>query len=322
MLAEFVRTADRLGYETLWTAEAYSWDAFSQLAWFAALTERIKLATGVVNVYSRSPAQLAQAAATIDRLSAGRFILGLGTSGPQLVQGWHGLPFERPLQRLREAVEIIRLVLMRQRLAYKGEVFTLDGGIKLVGVPVRSRVPIYLATLTPGGLRLTGELADGWLAAFLSPAHYGQILAPALQAGIGRRDAEAAPLEMCAYHSVVVTSDRSAGRDAVRAQLALYIGAMGSRGRNFYNDLFRRYGFVSETERIQRLYLDRRRDEAVQAVTDAMVDHVTIIGSAEECRDRLKELEHLGFSEVALQLTVPGGGPDDMLAVLRDMAPR
>jgi F420-dependent oxidoreductase-like protein len=321
-LVEFAQTADRLGYETLWVAEAYSWEAFSQLGWLAGVTQKIKLGTGVVNVFSRSPALLAQSAATVDRLSAGRFVLGLGTSGPQLVQGWHGVPFERAIQRLQETVEIVRTVLRRERLVHEGEVFKLRGGIKLVEEPVRSRVPVYLATLTPAGLRLTGEVADGWLGAFVSPAHYARSLGHDLQKGAQQRGVEAGPLETCAYQSVVVTSDRSAGRDAVRPQLALYIGAMGSRGHNFYNQLFRRYGFVEEAERIQRLYLDRQRDEAARAVTDAMVDEVTIIGSAPECRERLAELGRVGISEVALQLTAPGHGPDRMLAAVRDLAPR
>jgi F420-dependent oxidoreductase-like protein len=320
-LVELVRTADRAGYDTLWMAEAYSWEAFSQLGWFAAVTQRIRLATGVVNVFSRSPALLAQSAATIDRMSQGRFVLGLGTSGPQVVQGWHGAPFEGALQRLREAVEIVRMILRRERLVHEGRVFTLTGGIKLVSEPVRSRVPIYLATLTPGGLRLTGEIADGWLGAFLSPAQYAEVLAPALQEGIRRRVADAEPLATCAYQSVVVTPNRVAGRDAVRSQLALYIGAMGSRGHNFYNDLFRRYGFTEEAERIQRLYLERRRDEAARAVTDAMIDRVTIIGPAPECRERLAGLARAGLSEVALQLTVPGGDPEAVMAAARALAP-
>ena len=321
-LAEFVQTADDLDYETLWLAEAYSWEAFSQLGWLAGVTGRIKLGTGVVNVFSRSPALLAQSAATTDRLSAGRFVLGLGTSGPQLVQGWHGVPFEDAVQRLRETVEIVRTVLRRERLVHDGEVFKLRGGIKLVEEPVRARVPIYLATLTPAGLRLAGEVADGWLGAFVSPVHYAESLGQELQKGIQQRGVGSEPLETCIYQSVVLTPDKSVGRDAVRPQLALYIGAMGSRGHNFYNQLFRRYGYGAEAERIQRLYLDRRRDEAVQAVTDAMVDEVTIIGSAPECRERLAELGRAGFSEVALQLTVPGGGADGMLAAVRDLAPR
>ena len=320
-VVELTKAADRLGYETLWLAEAYSWEAFGQLGWLAAATQRIRLATGVVNVFSRSPALLAQSAATLDRLSKGRFVLGLGTSGPQVVRGWHGVPFEHALPRLRETVEIVRTVLLRQRLVYDGRVFQLAGGIKLVGEPVRARVPIYLATLTPGGLRLAGEIADGWLGAFVSPARFAGTLAPALQDGLGRRSPAAEALATCVYHSVVVTSDRAAGRDAVRPELALYIGAMGARGHNFYNDLFKRYGFVDEVERIQRLYLERRRDEAARAVTDAMVDEVTIIGPAAECRERLAELGRGGFSEIALQVAVHWGGPEAMLASVRELAP-
>ncbi len=319
---DLVQTADRLGYETLWVSEAYSWDAFTQLGWFAGATSRIKLATGVVNVFSRSPALIAQSAATIDRMSNGRFILGLGTSGPQVVSGWHGVPFEQPIQRLRETVEIVRMALARKRLVYNGRVFSLNGGMELGHEPVRSWVPIYLATLSPFALRLTGEIADGWLAAFFSPSQYAEIFERDLHMGAASRDREAKPLSVCVYHSVVVSDDKAAGRDAVRPQLAFYIGAAGSRGRNFYNDLFRRYGFIEEADRVQRLYLDKRREEAVRAVTDEMIDRVTIIGPAAECRECLEEMNRIGIDEVALQLTIPEGTPGAMLAALESLAPR
>jgi F420-dependent oxidoreductase-like protein len=318
---EIVRAADRLGYETLWVAESSSWDAFTQLGWFAAVTERIKVATGVVNVFSRSPALIAQSAATIDRISRGRFVLGLGTSGPRLVSGWHGVPFAGATQRLRETVDIVRLVLARERLVYAGQVFRLDKGMRLAGEPVRPALPIYLATLSPRGLRLTGEVADGWLAAFFSPRRYPQVFHPHLQRGMTKRTDTARSLAICVYHSVVISNDKAAGRDAIRPHLAFYIGAMGSERRNFYNQLFRRYGFVEEADRIQRLHLANRREEAARAVTDAMVDEVAIIGPAGECRERLEEMGGWGVDEVALQLAVPDGSPRAMLAAIEALAP-
>jgi F420-dependent oxidoreductase-like protein len=318
---EFVRAADRLGYATVWVSEAYGWDALTQLGWFATVSRRINLATGVVNVFSRSPALIAQSAATLDRVSGGRCILGLGTSGPGLVERWHGVPFDQPQQRLREAVEIVRLVLHGQRLEYDGKVFKLSGRIKFAVNPLRTNVPIYLATLSPRGLRMTGEIADGWLGAFFSPRHYAAVLQPELQVGMPRRPGGGEPLSLCVYHPVVVSEDRAVGRDAVRAHLAFYIGAMGSVRQNFYARLFERYGFVEETARVQQLYLANKREEAVRAVTDEMVDAVSIIGSPEECKVGLTEMARLGLDEVAIQLTVPKGEPDDVLAAIEALAP-
>jgi F420-dependent oxidoreductase-like protein len=318
---EFVRAADRLGYGTLWVGEAYAWDAFTQLGWFAAVTSRIKLATGVVNVFSRSPALIAQSAATLDRVSGGRCILGLGASGAGVVERWHGVPFLKPLQRLREAVAIVRLTLARQRLAYAGQVFTLPGRIKFAADPVRGRVPVYLATLSPRALRMTAEVADGWLGAFFSPRHHAAVFRDDLDLGAARRPDGIEPLSVCVYHPVVLSDDQGAGRDAVRAHLAFYIGAMGSTGQNFYAKLFQRYGFVEETARVQRLYLANQRDEAARAVTDDMVDCVSIIGTVEQCRRGLAEMERCGVDEVAVQLTVPNGTPTDVLGALEALAP-
>lgn len=318
---EFVKAADRLGYGTLWVGEAYAWDAFTQLGWFAAVTSRIKLATGVVNVFSRSPALIAQSAATLDRVSGGRCILGLGASAPGVVERWHGVPFQQPLQRLRETVEIVRLTLARQKLAYAGKVFTLPGRIKFAANPVKERVPVYLATLSSHALRMTGEVADGWLAAFFSPRHYAAVFRADLERGATGRPDGTAPLSVCVYHPVVLSDDRGAGRDAVRAHLAFYVGAMGSAEQNFYARLFQRYGFVKEVARVQRLYFANQRDEAAKAVTDGMVDCVSIIGSVEECRRGLAELERCGVDEVAIQLTVPNGKPADVLTAIEALAP-
>jgi F420-dependent oxidoreductase-like protein len=317
----FVQAADRLGYDRIWVAEAYGWDAFTILTQIACQTERIELATGIVNVFSRSPALIAQTAASLDRISGGRFVLGLGTSGHQVIAGWHGVPFERGVRRMRETMEIVRTVLRRDRLTYEGEVFHLDMGLKLITHPVRDRIPIYLATLTPSGLALTGELADGWLPVFFSPRHFDEVLRPQLQKGADRAGRQLSDLAICVSQPVVVTDDVEAGRDAIRPHMALYIGGMGSRERNYYNQLFCRYGFEAEAKHIQDLYLSRRREEAMAALTDEMIDLVTVIGPLDECRRRLDELERLGVAEVAIGLRVPAGAPAEFMEALEALAP-
>ncbi len=317
----FVQAADRLGYDTIWVAEAYGWDAFTVLTEMACQTERIKLATGIVNVFSRSPALIAQSAASLDRISGGRFVLGLGTSGHQVISGWHGVPFERGVRRMRETIEIVRAVLRRDRLVYDGEIFHLDMGLKLITHPLRDRIPIYLATLTPSGVALAGELADGWLPVFFSPRHFDAVIRSQLEKGAARAGRPLSDLSICVSQPVVVTDDVEAGRDAVRPHLALYIGGMGSRERNYYNQLFCRYGYEAEARRIQDLYLSRRREEAMAALTPEMIDLVTIIGPPDECRRRLAELEQLGVAEVAIGLRLPGGGEADVLEALEALAP-
>jgi F420-dependent oxidoreductase-like protein len=317
----FVEAADGLGYDTIWIAEAYGWDAFTVLAELACRTERIKLGTGIINVFSRTPALIAQSAASMDNISGGRFVLGLGTSGHQVVEGWHGVKFERGVRRLRETMEIVRAVLRRERLIYKGEIFQLDQGLKLITHPVRDRIPIYVATLTPAGIALAGEMADGWIPVFLSPRHWESVIRPALAAGAERAGRSLDELSVCVYQTVIVTDDLEAGRNLMRPQLALYIGGMGSRDKNYYNQLFRRYGFEDEARRIQDLYLGRRREEAMAAVTPEMIDLVTIIGPLEECRRRLAELEQVGVDEVALSLLVPDNDPAQLMGALKGLAP-
>ncbi len=321
MVLAAVEAADQLGYETVWVPEAYGWDAFTVLTDLACHTQRIRLATGIVNVFSRSPALIAQSAASLDRISGGRFVLGLGTSGHQVVEGWHGVRFERGLQRLRETTEIVRTVLRRDRLTYRGEIFNLDFGLKLVTHPLRDRIPIYLATLTPAGIELAGEIADGWLPVFFSPRHFPTVFEPLLRRGSDRAGRPLSDLSICVSQPVVVTEDLERGRDSVRPHLALYVGGMGSRQRNYYNQVFRRYGFAEEAARIQELYLARRREEAMAAIPPEMIDLVTIIGPLEECRRRLAELERLGVAEVALSISVPDRPPEAVLEVLEALAP-
>jgi F420-dependent oxidoreductase-like protein len=321
MSLAFVEAADRLGFDTIWIAEAYGWDAITVLTEIACRTKRINVATGIVNVFSRSPALIAQTAASLDGISGGRFVLGLGTSGHQVVEGWHGVRFERGVRRLRETMEVVRMVLRRERLVYDGEVFHLPMGLKLITHPVRDRIPIYLATLTPAGIALAGEMADGWLPVFFSPRHYETSIRPLLEKGAARSGRPLSELSVCVNQPVVVTDDLDAGREAVRAHIALYVGGMGSRERNYYNQVFRWYGFEQEAARIQDLYLARRREEAVAAVTTEMIDLVTIIGPVAECRRRLDELEALGVSEVAIALQVPDNDPSKVMEALEALAP-
>lgn len=283
---ELAQRAEALGFDSVWAPEAYGTDAVSILAALAARTQRIQLGTGIVNVFSRTPALLAQTAATMDLISNGRFILGLGTSGHQVVTGWHGLAFERPLQRMRETMAIVRQVLRRDRLVFEGEVFRLDKGLKLLARPVRETVPIYLATLTPGGLRLTGELADGWIPTLFSPDHMG-LFRPHLETGarIGGRSLDA--LAIAPHVPVSIDDDRVRAREALKPWVALYVGGMGSKSKNFYNDLVSQYGFAGEARSLQELYLGGKQLEAIRRVPDALVDAISIAGPASYVRERL-----------------------------------
>ena len=276
----------------------------------------------LVHVSLRLPALISQPAGSLALLSNGRFLLGLGTSGHQVVEGWHGVKFERGVRRIRETMEIVRMVLQRERLVYTGEIFELSMGLKLITHPIRDTIPIYLATLTPTGVALAGELADGWLPVFFSPAHYDEVIRPGLEKGAEKAGRPLSDLSVCPIVPVVVTDDRKAGRDSSRAHLALYIGGMGSREKNYYNQLWCSYGYEEEARRIQDLYLDRKKDEAMAMITDEMVDLTTIIGPAEECRERLEALAKVGVDEVSVALSVPGNDPMETLAALQALAPR
>jgi F420-dependent oxidoreductase-like protein len=318
---ELVRAADRLGYETVWVTESYGFDCMSTLGYLASETSRIKLGTGIANVYSRSPALLAQSAVTIDALSGGRFVLGLGTSGRAVVEGWHGIPFERPLRRLREAVDVIRMANRRDRLVYEGESVRLSQGIRLLPQPTREAIPIYLASISPAGIELAGEIADGLLPVFLSVRHVDEVVGQ-LAAGAARVGRDPSSCRICAFGvSVVPTADIAAGRDLERDRLALYLGGMGTPRRNYYNHLFVRYGYGEEAARVQGLYLQRERDAARAAVTDAMVDEVSIIGSIADCKERLGELEAAGVDEVVVLLKSLTGDSGELMKALEELAP-
>ena len=314
---EMTERAEALGFDSVWVPEAWGTDAVSSLGALAARTERIRLGTGIVNVFSRTPTLLGQTAATLDLISNGRFILGLGTSGHQVVTGWHGMAFDRPLQRMRETVEIVRRVLRQERLRFKGEVFTLDQGLKLLARPVRDAVPIFLATLTPGGLRLTGEVADGWIPTLFSPDHL-DLFRPELEAGARAAGRSLDSLEIAPYVPVLIDDDRSAARDAIRPWVALYVGGMGSRAKNFYNEVVQRYGFKEEARDIQDLYLTGKKLEAIRRVPDTLVDAITIVGPPAYVRERIEAWSSAGVT--LLLATVHGKTQGDRLRTLEILA--
>jgi F420-dependent oxidoreductase-like protein len=297
--------AEKLGYDSVWAAEAWGSDAVSLLAWVGAKTERIGLGCAVLQIPSRTPALAAMTAATLDRLSGGRLILGLGVSGPQVIEGWHGVAYGKPLSRTRDYVEIVRKALAREEpLVHQGESYTvpLPGSetgkpLKLMMAPLRASVPIYIAALGPKNVSLAAEIADGWLPVFYSPFHAG-IFEEALARGASRRSAERRGLllDVAPTVSVVLASDLKSCLDEVKPNLALYIGGMGARGKNFYNDLARRYGYEAEAALIQDLYLEAKKKEAIAAVPDELADRVALCGSKERIADRLSVWKDAGVT--------------------------
>jgi F420-dependent oxidoreductase-like protein len=320
--------ADRLGYAVCWAAEAYGSDAATVLAWVAAQTASIDVGSAVFQIPARTPAMTAMTAATLDTLSGGRFRLGLGVSGPQVSEGWHGVRFERPLQRTREYVDVVRMALRRETVAYQGEYFRLplqDGpgkALKLTVHPVRAEIPIYLAAVGPKNLALTGEIADGWLAIFFSPEHADLSLDPlrAARSASGRGPAEdpLAGFDVVASVPVSVADDVATAADPLRAYAALYIGGMGSRRQNFYNALARRMGFEEAAQRIQDLYLDRRPREAAAAVPVEFIDATGLVGPLDRIRDRLAAFADAGVTTLSISPTAPD--LDARVRLLRSLA--
>jgi F420-dependent oxidoreductase-like protein len=285
-LLELAREAEGLGYESAWAAEAWGVDAITPLAWLGAQTTTMKLGTAIMQLPGRSPANAAMTAVTLDMLSGGRFLMGLGTSGPQVVEGWHGQAWGKPLGKTREYVEIVRTILRRERLEHHGEHYDIpvqDGTglgkpLKLMARPLRPDIPIYLAAIGPKAVEQTFEIADGWLPIFWSPEQARAVF-PVDRARDGFDIAPSVP--------ALVTDDVDAGRAVLKEYYSFYIGGMGARGKNFYNDLFARYGYESEAREIQDLFLDGKQREAAAKVPDAFVDEVALVGSVERIRDRL-----------------------------------
>src|SRR3954462_14150396 len=293
--------AESAGFDSVWTAEAYGSDAATPLAWFAAQTSRIKLGAAILQIPGRSPAMTAMTAVTIDHLSNGRFLLGLGTSGPQVAEGWHGQRFGRQLARTREYVEIVRKALSRERLVYEGETYQLplpDGpgkALKLMIAPVQDRIPIYIAAIGPKNTTLTGEIADGWLPTFFSP-EYMHESKKLLEEGAAKREGAKLPddFDIAPMVSIAIDDDIDRARATVRPLLALYVGGMGSRDKNFYNQLVSRYGFEDAAKEVQDLYLDGKKDEAAAALPADLIDQTTLVGSADHIKERLAVYKDAG----------------------------
>jgi F420-dependent oxidoreductase-like protein len=319
-----VQEAERLGYDSVWTAEAYGSDAATVLAWLAAQTSRIRIGAGILQMPARSPAMTAMTAATLDRLSGGRMLLGIGSSGPQVAEGWHGQRFARQLQRTREYVDVVRMALERRRVEYHGETLELplpDGpgkALKLTIAPVQDRIPIYLAAIGPRNAALAGEIADGWLPILLSPEHMPSLRA-VLEEGAGRAGRTLEGFDIVASVNVLVTDDIERARDAVRPFIALYVGGMGSRESNFYNQLVARYGFEDAAREVQDHYLEGRRAEAMAAIPDALIDTVTLVGPADRVRDRLRAYRDAGVGTVSVA-PVPGLTEEEVVEQLRLVA--
>jgi F420-dependent oxidoreductase-like protein len=302
-----VLEAERLGYDAVWTAEAYGSDAATVLGWIAAQTTHIRIGAGIFQMPARSPAMTAMTAATLDGLSGGRMLLGIGSSGPQVAEGWHGQRFARQLQRTREYVEVVRMALERRRVEFHGETLDLplaDGpgkALRLTIAPVQERIPIYLAAIGPRNTALAGEIADGWLPILLSPEHLPE-LRRTLEEGAARSGRSLEDFEIVATVNVLVDEDAERARDAMRPFIALYVGGMGSRERNFYNQLVARYGFEDAASAVQEHYLAGDRAAAMRAVPDALVDAVTLAGPPDRVRDRLRAYREAGVGTVSVAL--------------------
>jgi F420-dependent oxidoreductase-like protein len=304
------READRLGFSVAWAAEAYGWDAATVLAWVAAQTERIDVGSAVFQIPGRTPAMTAMTAATLDALSAGRFRLGLGVSGPQVSEGWHGVRFDKPLERTREYVDIVRTALRREPVRYAGEHFALpiSGGpgraLRLMAHPVRASLPIYLAAIGPKNLALAGEIADGWLAIFFAPEFAGELLAD-VRTGRARAGLDMATFDVVPLVPLVVGANVEACADHVRAYAALYVGGMGSREQNFYNRLAVRMGFAEAAAAVQERYLARDYAAAATAVPAEFVDQTSLLGPVERLGERMRAYAAAGVTTLAISPMAP-----------------
>ena len=328
-----IRELESAGLDLATVAEVYTFDAVSQLGYLAAVTERVELMSGIFPIYSRTPALTAMTAAGLDFVSDGRFTLGLGASGPQVIEGWHGVPYDAPLQRTREVVEICRQVWRRERLVHEGPKYTVplpaDQGtglgkpLKLINTPVRDRIPVMLAALGPKNVELAAEIAEAWEPIFFMPERAGTVWGNSLAAGKAKRDPALGKLQIVVGVAVAIGDDVDPMLDLVRPQLALYIGGMGARGKNFYNDLARRYGYEDEARTIQDLYLDGKKDEAAAVVPEELVRATTLIGPESHVAERVAAFREAGVTTLMLQpLDDSPGGRLKTVETMRAIADR
>ncbi len=306
--AESVVAMERAGLDAVWVAEAYSFDAVSLLGYLAARTERVQIGAGILPIYSRTPTLTAMTAAGLDALSNGRFLLGLGASGPQVIEGFHGVPYDKPVARTRETIEICRAVWRRERIEHDG-LYTIplpaDRGtglgkpLKMINHPHRADIPIWVAALGDKNVELTAELAQGWLPHIVVPEQLRAVFGPALAAGSAKRAAELGPLQITGGGVLALNEEMFApARALARDMFALYIGGMGARGRNFYNTVFARQGYPDEAVLVQDLYLEGRKEEAAAALPDDFIDRATLIGPPGYVRERIAALRAAGITHL------------------------
>ena len=304
---EIVQEAERLGYDSVWAAEAYGSDTATVLGWLAGQTSTIRLGSGIFQMPGRSAAMTAMTAATIDQISNGRMILGIGSSGPQVSEGWHGVRFGKQLARTRDYVAVLRMALARERLEYSGETLELplpDGpgkALKLTIGPVQDQVPIYIAAIGPKNTQLTGEIADGVIPTLFSPEHVA-VMRDGLQIGVDRagNGKTLADIDIAPTVQVYVSDNLEDARNLMRPFIGLYVGGMGSREQNFYNQLVRRYGFDDAAQEVQDLYLDGKKDEAMAALPDELIDMVAICGPADHVRERIAAYRDAGVGTLGV----------------------
>ena len=326
-LVPLVQEAERLGFDSVWTAEAWGTDAVTVLAYLAAKTETIKLGSAIMQIPGRTPTNTAMTAATLDLLSGGRFLLGLGTSGPQVVEGWHGQPWGKPLGKTREYVEIVRGALRRDVVEHAGDHYRIpwDGPgatglgkpLKLMLRPLRAEIPIYLAALGPKNVALAAEIADGWLPIFYSPFRAPKVYQPSLDDGFRKAGGgkSLASFDIAVSAAVIVSDDVQGALRMVKPQLALYIGGMGARGKNFYNDICSAYGYEKEAGEVQDLYLDGKKAEAAAAVPGEMLELSHLVGPRGYIKERIGAFKEAGVT--VLSVNPVGGDPVKTIETLR-----
>ncbi|GAA3096199.1 LLM class F420-dependent oxidoreductase [Pseudonocardia yunnanensis] len=324
--AESVVAMEQAGLDVVWVAEAYSFDAVSLMGYLAAKTARVQIGSGILPIYSRTPALTAMTAAGLDALSGGRMILGLGASGPQVIEGFHGVPYDKPVARTREIIEICRKVWRRERLTNEGlypiplpedQGTGLGKPLKLINHPRRADIPVWVASLGDKNVEMTAELANGWLPTVLMPEKLREVFGPALDAGYAKRAPELGPLQITGGGILALEEEMfEPARRLARGMLALYIGGMGARSRNFYNTVFRRQGFADEAKLVQDLYLDGHKEEAAAALPDEFVDKVTLIGSPTHVQERIAALREAGVTH--LHVNPVGNEPLKLLAQVKE----
>ncbi|MFF4423208.1 LLM class F420-dependent oxidoreductase [Streptomyces sp. NPDC001549] len=313
--ADQAAALESAGLDAVWVAEAWGFDSPTIMGYLAARTERLKIGSAILNVYSRTPGLIAQTAAGLDALSGGRALLGLGASGPQVVEGWHGMPYDKPLGRTRETVELCRRIWRRETIDHHGITdMPLPPGkggrhgkpLKILTRPVRPAIPVYIASLGPANVRMTAEIADGWLPTLFIPEKAAAVWGGPLAEGTAKRAPELGPLQTVAGGLLAIGPDAAAARDLARPQIALYVGGMGAVGKNFYNDLAVAYGYGEEARRIQELYLDGRKRDAAAAVPDEFCELMTLCGPEGYVRERVEAFREAGVT----MLNVTPVGPD------------